>query len=508
MHSSGLTPFWRGILALGLLVAGLRAANIAYVLHGSQRDGIEYYVTPDTVSYLLNSEAMFDERPMSPLFRERIGYPFLMALARGAGVGVRHLMWLTVPLEVPAVLSMALLGWALTRRKAVAGLAAVLYALNPNGFQGSALLIPDWLNGQFMLMAIALAMDWALNGRRWSGWAACVLLPVSQMLRPTLFAVAVPLVCLLAKGFWIRERRGMNILLVVAALAYPAVNVAVNAVFYGVPTLMLSSGFQLHACFVSHVRAQERNAEKPDSMTRLYMEEKHLVQLADPREQILNPFGHTPIADNFAEVYEDVVKTSNAYLRERMGWWILSGLGGLRYQLSLAPSLNGGLSAEQTERFWQLMEGQEGAVSGPAATALYPRFSGVMSKLHKLALFFSLCGVMLTIRRLPVGVTMFYAGCTAIIAMACAAAWYDTVRVRLLVDLIYTPILAVGLLSVPAWIGFASLTMIAYGPRKLFGWSNAYMQGASAVVTLVTAAVLAWRSGSEDGGEGDPTYRR
>lgn len=494
-----MTSFWRGILVLGLLLGGLRAANIAYVLHGSQRDGIAYYVTPDTGSYLINSEAMFDERPMSPLFRERIGYPFLMAMARGAGVDSRHLMWLTVPLEVPAVLAMALLGWVLTRRRSVAGLAAVLYVLNPNGFQGSAMLIPDWLNGQFMLMAIALAMDWALNGRRRSGWAACVLLPISQMLRPTLFTVAVPLACLLAKGFWTEGRRALNILLLASAVAYPAVNVAVNQAFYGVPTLMLSSGFQLHACFVSHVRALERNAENPGSMTRLYMEEKHQVQLADPREQRLNPFGHTPIPDDFAEVYADVVKTSNAYLRERMGWWILSGLGGLRYQLSLAPSFNGGLSAEQNDRFLQLIQGQEGGVAGPSAPALYPHLSSLMRKIHKLALFFSLCGVMLTIRRLPLGVTLFYAGCTAIITMACAAAWYDTVRVRLLVDLIYTPILAVGLLSVRAWAGFASLAVFAYGPRKLFGWPPAYMATASSLVTLATAAVLAWRSGPELG---------
>ncbi len=495
MPPHGMTFGWRWLLALGVGLMVLRAVNIAHVLNCSQRDGFEYYSTPDTGSYIANSEAMFDERPMSPLFRERIAYPFLLAAVRSAGVEYRQLLWLTVPLELPCVLAMALLGWVLTKRKTVAAVAAVLYALNPNGYQTSAILMPDWLNSQIMLMAIALLMNWALKGHRASGMAACVLLPISQMFRPTLFLIAVPLLLLLGKTLWMKERRVINALLVAAAVAYPAINLGINTALYGVPTLLLSSGFQMHACYVSFVRAIERNAEKPDSMTRLYFDEKHNVQLADPREQRLNPFGHTPIPADFSDTYADVVGTSKAYLHDRFGLWIQSGLAGVRHQLFIPPRFSPSSSAEQQAQFDQIMAGETPGPIRTTAKGIYPDLSSAMRKIHVVALFFTLAGVMLTIRRFPVGVTLFYAGCTAMIAMASTAAWHDTVRVRLLLDMIYTPILAVGLLSVPAWLCFLSLSVFAYGPRKLFHWPHTYMVASSTVLTILSAVFLLRRSG-------------
>jgi hypothetical protein len=499
-----MKTFWRGLVALGAILMVMRAANIAYVQHCSQRDGIEYYSTPDTGSYILNSEAMFDARPMSPLFRERIAYPFLLAVTRGLGLDYRWLPYLTAPLEIPAVLAMALLGWVLTRRRTVAALAAVLYALNPNGFQASALIMPDWLNGQVMLMAIALLLHWALDGHRPSGWAAALLLPVSQMFRPTLFLVAAPLVCLLAKGFFLRERRVLNVLLLAAAVAYPSFNLLLNQAVYGVPNLLLSSGFQIHACYVPYVRALERNAEKPESITRLYFDEKHNVSLADPREQLLNPFGATPVHPDFAATYAEVVAYSKSYLHQRRGLWLQAGLLGLRSQLIHPPRFSPSPGAAELERFERFMQGEAPEDVPLRRTWAYPEAPSAMRKIHMAALFFALCGVLLSIRRLPVGVTLFYAGCTAMIAMASTAAWYDSVRVRLLVDLMYTPILAVGLLSLPAWLGFFALGTVAYGPRRLFGWPHAYVVVMSSLVTLLTGLVLLRRSGLRKGHREEP----
>jgi hypothetical protein len=491
---TGMKTFWRGMLALGAILMILRAANIAYVQHCAQRDGIEYDSTPDTGSYILNSEAMFDGRPMSPLFRERIAYPFLLAVVRGLGLDYRWLPYLTAPLEIPAVLAMALLGWVLTRRRAVAALAAILYALNPNGFQASVLIMPDWLNGQIMLMAIALIMHWALDGHRPSGWAAALLLPVSQMFRPTLFLVAAPLVCLLAKGFFLRERRVLNALLLAAAVAYPAFNLLLNQAVYGVPNLLLSSGFQIHACYVPYVRALERNAEQPESITRLYFDEKHNVSLADPREQLLNPFGATPVHPDFAATYAEVVASSKEYLNQRRGLWFQAGLRGLLSQLLQPPRFSPSPGAAELERFERFMQGEDPADVELRQTWAYPEAPSAMRKMHYAALFFTLCGVLLSIRRLPVGVTLFYAGCTAMIAMASTAAWYDSVRVRLLVDLIYTPILAIGLLSLPAWLGFMALGTVGYGPRRLFGWPHAYVQVTATLITLLTGFVMLRRA--------------
>ena len=128
MHAADSKSFWRGMLLLGVVLALLRGANVAYVLHCSQRDGIAYYDGPDTFSYVGNAEAMFDERPMSPLFRERVAYPFLLAAVKAIGLEYSDLLWLTVPLEIPSVLAMALLGLTLTRRKTVAALVERLAA--------------------------------------------------------------------------------------------------------------------------------------------------------------------------------------------------------------------------------------------------------------------------------------------------------------------------------------------------------------------------------------------
>ena len=475
MRNPGMKSFWRWMFRLGFVLALLRGLNIAYVLHCSQRDGIEYYDGPDTFSYVGNAEALFDERPMSPLFRERVLYPFLLAAVKALGLEYRHLLWLTVPLEIPSVLAMALLGLAVTRRKGVAALGALIYALNPNGYQLSTVLMADWFNAQLMLMGFALAVHWAVKGHRPSGRGACLLLPLSQMTRPTLFLIVVPVALLLGRTFLMRDRRRTSLAMCAALLVYPAINFAVNATLYGVPSLLLTPGFMLRHGPVSYIRAVERNAEHPDSMTRLYFDEKHNVAYADPREMALEPYGHRPIPPDFAVLYRDLLREANEFLHAHPRLWFQVSLAGIDRQLFYAP-------------FFHPL---------PKAAHLYPDTDGAMRKLHSLALFFAVCGAMLTIRRLPPEVVLFYAACTAMIAMASTAAWHDSVRVRALIDLLYTPILAAGLLSVPAWIGFASLSVVAYVPRKLFGWPQAYLVAASAVATTITALVLLRRSGPE-----------
>lgn len=474
--------FWHWMLALGAVVMLLRAANIGYILHCAQRDGVEYYWGPDSTSNVQNAEALFDERPLQPIFRERIAYPFLLAVGQAAGLEYRALLWLTPPLEILAVPAMAWLAWTLTRRRSVAALAAVLYGLNPNAFQLSATLMPDWLNAQVMLLGLAALLDWARTGRRQSAWAAAVLLPLSQTIRPTLFLVIGPMAVLLWKGFWSPARRRLNLALCAAVLVYPAVNVGVNIRFYGVPNLLLSSGYQLHQVYVSYVRALERNAEQPDSLTRLYFDEKHNVALNDPREILTDPYGHNPISPDFARNYRSLVADSRAFLRARWPLWLQAGFDGLHRQLFYLPRIE--------------PDGR--------ATGLYPGWLGWAQKLHKPALFFAFCGVWLLIRRLPWGVTLFYAGCTAIIAMAVTGSWHDSVRVRVLVDLLYTPVIAAALLSRPAWLCLGGLAAVAYVPRRFFHLSAAYMVGATTVVLLGAAAWLLRVSGVRPEAAGPP----
>ncbi len=477
-----MKSFWRWMFVLGVVTMLLRGLNIGYVLHASQRDGQEHYAAPDTEFYIQNSVALFDEKPMSPLYRERVAYPFLLAVVKSLGLDYSRLLWLTVPLEIPSVLAMALLGWVLTRRKAVAALAAGIYALNPNGYQLGAVLMPDGLNGQITLMALALLVNWAVNGHRKSAVAACLLLPLSQLIRPTLFLMIVPMLLLFWSSGVRRDRRVLNAALCASVLLYPAANLAINATLYGVPNLLLSSGFQLHVCYVSHVRAAQRNAETPDSMTRLYFDEKHNVALADPREQALDIYGNRPIPPDFATHYNDIVKTSKAFLNKNRWMWFQSGYSGIYHQVFNPPDM----------------------APTPWARHLYPDLPSLMRAMHVLALFFSVCGVMLTIRRFPLGVTLFYAACTGITAMACTGAWYDSVRVRLLADLLYTPILAVGLLSLPAWLCFGGFAVVAYLPRKLFHWSATYMSAASVVSLLASSLFLLRISGPEKQPPGKP----
>lgn len=474
--------FWRWMLALGCAAMLLRIANIAYLLHCSARDGIEYYAGADTASNIRNAEALFNARPLAPIFRERITYPFLLAAVKAAGLEYRDLLWLAAPLEIPTVLALALLGLLLTRRQAVAALGAVLYILNPNAFQLSATLMPDWLNGQVMLMGIAALLHWAQRGLRKSALAAGGLLLISQTIRPTLFLIIGPLVLLLWKGFWARERRWGNLLLCAAVLAYPAFNLGLNARLYGVPNLLLSSGFQLQHCYVSYVRALERNAAQPGSIAQMYFEEKHRVISSDPREVATDPYGNNPIHPDFARNYNGLVAESKAYLVARPGLWLQAGYDSVYRQLFYMPRL------------------------APDARnhGLYPVPSAWLYRLHNPALFFAFCGVFLLIRRLPWGTTLFFAGCTAIAVLGATASWYDTVRVRLLVDLLYAPVIAVGLLSLPAWLCLGGLVAAAYVPRRLFRLSVAYMQVASTIVLVLAAAFLLRISGPKPENGGPP----
>jgi hypothetical protein len=476
MPSGAAHGFWRWMFLLGVVLMLLRGLNIGYVLHCSQRDGKEYYAGPDTRFYIANSAALFDERPLSPLYRERVGYPFLLAVVKAAGGEYRHLLWLPAVLEIPAVLAMALLGWGLTRRRAVAGLAAVLYAMNPNGYQLTSVLMPDWLNGQVIVMALALLVNWVRTGHRPSGWGAVLLLPVSQMIRPTMFLFLAPLVLLLGRTFFLPGRRVLNAVLCACVIAYPAINVAINARLYGVPNLLMSSGFQMHVCYVSHIRAMERNAENPDSMTRLYFDEKHNVALADPREKALDPYGNSPIRADYASHYNSIIVSSRAFLDQRRWAWIQSGFSAIYRQFFLPPHV----------------------APSPYEYHLYPEMESPMRKLHVLALFFGFCGVMLSIRRFPLELTLFFACCTGIAAMGSTTGWHDSVRVRLLLDLLYTPILAIGLLSLPAWLCFGGFAVAAYLPRRLFHWSTTYMGVASAVSLLVSSVYLLRISGPQE----------
>ena len=466
--------FWRWMLALAVATMLARGASVAQILNRSRADGVEYYATADTGSYVANSYAMFDERPMSPIFRERIAYPFLLALARWAGLEHRQLLWLTVPLEVPAVLAMAWLGWLLSRRKAVAALGALLFAASPNAFQHGATLLPDWLNAQVMLMGIALLLDWALEGRRKSAVGACILLPLAQLIRPTLFPVVGPVVLLLAQGFRVPGRRAVNAAICASVMAYPALSAGVNHSLYGVARPMLSAGFQLHHSYVSYVRALRRNAENPQSMTALYFDEKHNVQLADPREVATGAYGHGPIRPDFAENYNGIVESARAYLLENKMLWAQAAAAGIRQQLFAPPAMRSAAQGGRASPAWQAW----------------------MRRLHLGALFFATCGAALLVRRLPVGVALFYAGCTGLVVLASAASWHYGVRVRLLAEILYTPVLAAGLLSGTAWKCAAATVAAAYLPRRLLRVPHAYVTVVSAVATAATAILLLRRSGA------------
>jgi len=69
MQTEDMKSFWRWIFCLGVVSMFLHGANIGYILHCSEQDGVEYYAGADTASYVENSRAMFDARPMSLAFR-------------------------------------------------------------------------------------------------------------------------------------------------------------------------------------------------------------------------------------------------------------------------------------------------------------------------------------------------------------------------------------------------------------------------------------------------------
>jgi hypothetical protein len=461
--------FWRGMLVLGLLSACLHGAHLGYILHCSDRDGVDYYVFPDTRSYRDDSVAMFDERPMSPLFRERIVYPLLLAAAHQLDLPARALLWLPVPMEIPAVLAMALMGLLVSRRKSVAALAAVIYVVNPNSYQISAALMPDWLNAQFALISFALVMNWVLKEDRKSGIAACVMIPITQMIRPTLFPMIVPLLLLLGTSWRGKERRLINGLLCLSALMYPLVNTAINYHLYGVPRPLLAPGLQLHHGYVSMMRAMERNAENPGSLSDLYFDEKHNVALMHPAEIAVAAYWNTPIRQDFASNYHHIVQYSKEFVAARpLMRLTLHRMGAERY-FFMYPSFSPGIKADH----------------------LYPDWSSVMRKIHWLALFFTLCGAAWMIGRLNVNVTLFILCWTGVVGLILIGTWHDSVRVRVIIDLLATPFLATGLLSLPAWMGFAALVMAAYVPRRFMGASHYFMLASAALVSAVTAVVLA-----------------
>jgi len=477
-----MNRFWRAILILGIVSAVLHGINIAYVLHCSERDGVEYYTFDDTASYINNSRAMFEEQPMSPLFHERVVYSFLLAVVNAAGLPYHSLIWLTVPMEVPAVMCMALLGLLLTRRKYIAVISAVIYVLNPNSYQISASLLPDWLNGQCALISMALTLNWVLNGHKKSGYAACFMIPFTQMIRPTTFPMIVPLLILLfRKDSLASHRRTLNGLLCLSALAYPLLTTAINYSLYGVPRPLLAPGLQLHHGYVSTIRAMLRNAETPGSITEYYFDEKHNVALKHPAEVAIDSYGNSPIRADFASNYYHIVQMSKEIISQHPGLRLEIMLTGAQRYLFFAPSFSPGVNSSH----------------------LYPDWSSTMRKLHWMALVFTLCGAALMVRRLDPRVTLFILCWVGIVGLVLVGTHHDSVRVRLLIDLMFIPFFAVGLLSVPTWISLFSLVLIAYGPRRFLGASHEYMLIASAVVAVISTIVLAAISGKNQDEQDD-----
>ena len=94
-----------GLFLIGCVSSVLHGYRVFSATRGDEGNAAPSYMSTDSRTYINCSEALFDDRPVPPLFRERAFYHTLLALSKKITGDYVATMWVSVFLEIPAVMA-------------------------------------------------------------------------------------------------------------------------------------------------------------------------------------------------------------------------------------------------------------------------------------------------------------------------------------------------------------------------------------------------------------------
>jgi hypothetical protein len=459
------------IIGLGL---ALHAGWLAWVLgHSVGPGGAAPWVMADTGSYLVNAERLAQGLPLSPVFRERLLLPALIGVAERVLGQPQYVVWLIWLLHVPAALAVAALARRLAGRAGAGLVAAACYFVWPGALASAPLVGTDLLHAQGLLVATALTLRWLDRP------GSPTLYPLAawwlvQLTRPTFYLASVTLAPLL----WRSGRPRAVAALVAGLLVWPAFFTALNLVEYGVAAPSLAGVESLHRNVVARIRALQRNERTPGPLTEYFVEEREVVAKADPDWaglSIYSPGGGT----DFERHYRQLQEKGQAFVASNRSWFVRSSVAELQNQLR-----------------------RPHAVIGVAAAAGGSRAGDAwLGRIQKIGLLLILIGAAQGVRRAG-GYTLFYALCCALVLSACMVLWWESSRIRLPLEALGLPLLAVAVGNRTTGWALGLIVVAGWLPIRL-GWATeGWVLGLAGLVVLGQAA-LAWRGGRNRGrGEG------
>ena len=447
----------------------LLLALLAVVVHGAWIQTVrvcmpEYGASPykypynmgDSGSYTLSSQALFDSRPMAPLFRERIVFPLFLAAGIKLGDPTKTL-FLMLPLHGVAVMAICYVAGTLSRRRWVSVLSGLLYVANPSLYNFGINLGPDVLHAQLAIIATALAIAWPRSLRMSLLVGATLAWIVTQLTRPTYYPIALGLAllwwpCLKNPGV-----RRATILALAATLLVPMFFVGTNAIRYGVATPYFAGYENVVKIIPARIRMLKRHAQDPSQLySRLYLEEEERAG-QDPDYLALQLRVACPTPKDFSLHYRNLMKASLDLIGSNFGLFIRSGIEELRLTTM-------GCGSSPANKII------------PANAAFAAAHDSVIRKTTKLALPLFVLGVLMALANRQRRVLAFVFICFALVFAPSVMLWWQGLRTRLPAELLMIPFVALSLGSLPG-LGFIAGTALAgYVPFKAFRFPEIYLK--------------------------------
>ena len=447
-------------------------AILSVVLHGAWIQTVRNYMPDcgaspykypynmgDSGSYTLSSQALFDSRPMAPLFRERIVFPLFLAAGIKLGDPTTTL-FLMLPLHGITVMAICYIAGTLSRKRWVSILSGLLYVVNPSLYNYGIWLGADVLHAQLAIIAAALAIAWPRSLRVPHLIGASLLWIITQLTRPPFYPIALGLVFLWWPCVKNQRVRWATILALVATLLVPMFFISTNAIRYGVLTPYFGGYENIVKIIPARIQMLKRHSQDPSQIySRLYLEEETRAG-QNPDYLALRLREASYPSKDFSLNYRNLMQSSLNLIKSNFGLFAKSCLTEFRLTIVGCGSSPVNLLIPLPPRY-------------AAFAAVH---DSLIRKATALALPLGLLGLLITFTNRQRRVLAFASIFFALVLIPSIMLWWQGVRFRLPAELFMTPFIALSLGSMPG-LGFIAGTALAgYVPFKAFRFPEIYLK--------------------------------
>ena len=475
----------------------LLIALLSIVIHGAWIHIVQIYMPDcgappykfpynmgDSGSYALSSQALFDSRPMAPLFRERIIFPIFLAAGNLLGNPARAL-WLMLPLHGLAVIAICYITSILSSKRWVPLVSGLLYVLTPSFYFFGIELGTDVLHAHLAVCATALAIAWPRTLRVSHLAGTSLLWMATQLTRPTYFPIGFGLLLLWWPCMKNRYTRVASAFALVATLLVPVYFICTNASRYGVFTPTFCGFENIHTIITPRIRMFQRHSEDPSRRySRLFSEERDKA-MQNPDYLALKMRAAEPPSNDFRSHYRHLMQYNVEYIKNNKGLFLKSGMMELRSIIMAC-----GRSPAH-----KIIPGN------PAFAAAH---DSVIRKTTRLALPLGLLGLIIALTNRQWKIVAFASIFFAMVFIPSIMLWWQGDRIRLSAELLMMPFVALSLGSLPGLGFIAGTTLLGYIPFKTFQLPENYLKWTIWLcLVLAVFAVLVQRSKKQRLGEGN-----